>query len=48
MTLHQQIRKMEHKSLIIKLSQNERYCSEYKKVKNEKEFVETSSNKCLS
>lgn len=36
---------MTHKTLIIKLSQNERYCSECKKVKNEKEFDKSSPNK---
>jgi len=36
---------MEQKSIVIKLSQNERYCSKCKKVKNEKEFGKSSSNK---
>lgn len=39
---------MENKSLIIKLAQNERYCSKCKKVKNIKEFDQLSSNKVLS
>ena len=36
---------MDQKSIIIKLSQNERYCSKCKKVKNEKEFDKSTSNK---
>ena len=33
---------MTHKSRVIKFSQNERYCSKCKKVKNEKEFVSST------
>ena len=36
---------MEQKSIAIKLSQNERYCSKCKKVKHEKEFGKSTSNK---
>ena len=36
---------MDQKSILIKLSQNERYCSKCKKVKNEKEFDKSASNK---
>ena len=38
---------MKHKSLIIKLAQNERYCSKCKKVKNVNEFEQSPSNKVL-
>ena len=39
---------MEHKSLIIKLAQNEIYYSKCEKVKNVKEFNQPSLNKVLS
>lgn len=38
---------VQHKSLTIKLSQNERYCSKCKKVKNVEEFDQSPSNKVL-
>ncbi len=36
---------MEQKSIVIKLSQNKRYCSKCKKVKDEKEFDKSTLNK---
>ncbi len=38
---------MEQTSIVIKLSQNERYCSKCKKEKNEKEFDKSTSNKIV-